>query len=86
MEFDLILEQTQWEQRFVVQNRKLTDNYGNFAVWPARMPKRGELAICTIATLVLRREMGYAEAQRMKERCEQAWGITGIGLNYANLP
>jgi hypothetical protein len=37
-------------------------------------------------SLVLKRNMGYAEAQRMKERCEKAWGNMGYGLNYERLP
>lgn len=83
MEFDLILMAG---LGFTVQNRALTDRMGKLSIWPEKMPERNELTVWSIPTLVLKRGMGYAEAQRMKERCEKAWGKLGYGLNYERLP
>ncbi len=83
MEYDLILEQG---RGFAVWNRAVTDRMGVRVVWPERMPDRNEMVVFSTPTLVLKRRMGYAEAQRMKERCEKAWGKLGYGLNYERLP
>jgi len=82
--YDLILENYGFGGNFVVQNEILTEKT-NFAVWPKKMPSQ-PVSVCGRAILVLKRKLGYAEAQRMKERCEAAWGAMGHGLNYDQLP
>ena len=78
MQYDLIFV---LNKGFTVQNRILTNR--SIAVWPAKMLERTDLVP---PSLVLKRNIGYAEAQRMKERCEKAWGKMGYGLNYEQLP
>jgi hypothetical protein len=86
MEYDLIMLRGHVPETFVVQHSDLTDRQGGKAIWPDKMPELPEMSVRSVATLILKRGMGYAEAQRMKERCERAWGKYGYGLNYTRLP
>ncbi len=92
MEYDLLIEKVGLgpEQysfcSFKVQHRALTERQGDFEIWPAQMPELSDMSIRPIATLVLKRKLGFAEANRLKEACEKAWGKDARGLNYNFLP
>lgn len=88
MEYDLVIERvTQYGPlSFKVQHRALTDRSGGYTVWPSRMIEPQGMSLYTVATLVLKRRLGFAEANRLKEACEKAWGENAQGLNYNILP
>jgi hypothetical protein len=88
MEYDLVIERvTQYGSlSFKVQHQTLTDRYGGYTVWPSKMIRSQGMSLYTVATLVLKRNLGFAEANRLKEACEKAWGTDAQGLNYNVLP
>lgn len=88
MEYDLVIEKVTHYGvcSFKVQHHDLTDRQRGFAIWPEQMPELSVMTIRPVATLVLKRKLGFAEANRLKEACEKAWGKDARGLNYNILP
>ncbi len=82
--YDLVLKSTNSGNSFDVQHRNLTRS-SNPVIWPKQVQRHG-LSIFECTTLVLKSGLGYAEAQREKDRFEKAWGKSASGLNYISLP